>query len=187
MLDACKLPVELRLLQELRRLRLPIVVALTKVDVARAEGFPIDVERLQQAVGLPLVADRLGSRRGQLVASSVVAVGGLLAIIAAPDLAFLWIAVLGLALGAVFPLVLTLPLDVTDDPTRVGSVAALMLFGGYVLSSLGPVLLGVARDVSGDFAASEWMLVAIAVVLVASCVTLSPDRLRRGIHRTPVA
>ncbi|HZN38301.1 MAG TPA: FeoB small GTPase domain-containing protein, partial [Planctomycetota bacterium] len=55
-LDACKLPVELRLLQELRRLRLPIVVALTKVDVATAEGFPIDVERLQQAVGLPLVA-----------------------------------------------------------------------------------------------------------------------------------
>lgn len=55
-LDACKLPVELRLLQELRRLRLPIVVALTKVDVASAEGFPIDVERLQQAVGLPLVA-----------------------------------------------------------------------------------------------------------------------------------
>jgi len=54
-LDACKLPVELRLLQELRRLRLPIVVALTKVDVATAEGFPIDVERLQQAVGLPLV------------------------------------------------------------------------------------------------------------------------------------
>ncbi|HET8787091.1 MAG TPA: MFS transporter [Candidatus Limnocylindrales bacterium] len=138
-------------------------------------------------VGLPLVADRLGSRRRQLVASSVVAVGGLLAIIAAPDLAFLWIAVLGLALGAVFPLVLTLPLDVTDDPTRVGSVAALMLFGGYVLSSAGPVLLGAARDVTGDFGASEWMLVAIAVVLVASCVTLSPDRLRRGIHRAPVA
>jgi ferrous iron transport protein B len=55
-LDACKLPVELRLLQELRRLRLPIVVALTKIDVATAEGFPIDVERLQQAIGLPLVA-----------------------------------------------------------------------------------------------------------------------------------
>ena len=134
-------------------------------------------------IGLPLVADRLGSRRGQLVGSSIVAVAGLVAIIAAPDLAFLWIAVLGLALGAVFPLVLTLPLDVTDDPTRVGSVAALMLLGGYVLSSAGPVLLGAARDITGDFAASEWILVVIAVALVASCVMLSPERLRRGIHR----
>jgi MFS transporter, CP family, cyanate transporter len=137
-------------------------------------------------IGLPLVADRLGSRRRQLVTSSVVAVFGLLAIIAAPDLAFLWIAVLGLALGAVFPLVLTLPLDVTDDPTRVGSVAALMLLGGYVLSSTGPVLLGAARDITGDFGASEWILVAIGVVLVVSCLTLSPERLHRGIHREAV-
>ncbi|MBL8733254.1 MAG: ferrous iron transporter B [Planctomycetes bacterium] len=55
-LDASRLPVELRLLHELRSLRLPMVVALTKVDVAAAEGYPVDVERLQQALGLPLVS-----------------------------------------------------------------------------------------------------------------------------------
>jgi len=54
--DASKLPVELHLLRELRQLGLPIVVALTKVDVATAEGFPIDVANLQRAIGLPLVA-----------------------------------------------------------------------------------------------------------------------------------
>jgi ferrous iron transport protein B len=53
-LDASKLAVELAFLQRVRRLQLPIVVALTKVDVAKAEGFPIDVLRLQQAIGLPL-------------------------------------------------------------------------------------------------------------------------------------
>ena len=58
-----------------------------------------------------------------------------------------------------------------------------MLLGGYVLSSTGPVVLGAARDVTGDFGASMWILVGIAVALVASCLTLSPDRLRRGIHR----
>jgi len=134
-------------------------------------------------IGLPLVADRLGTRRGQLVVSSAIAVVGLVAIIGAPDLAFLWVSILGLSLGAVFPLVLTLPLDVTDDPARVGSVAALMLLGGYFLSSMGPVVLGVARDITGDFGASLWLLVGIAIVLVVSCLTLSPDRLRRGIHR----
>jgi ferrous iron transport protein B len=54
-LDASKLVVELRLLAELRRLGLPSLVALTKVDVAAAEGFPVDVERLQRAIGLPLM------------------------------------------------------------------------------------------------------------------------------------
>ena len=62
-----------------------------------------------------------------------------------------------------------------------------MLLGGYVLSSLGPVVLGAARDITGDFGASLWLLVGIAIVLVASCLTLSPDRLRRGIHREVLA
>ena len=142
---------------------------------------------LVTTIGLPIVADRLGSRRIQLLGSSLIAVVALVAIIAAPDLAFVWVSILGLALGAVFPLVLTLPLDVTDDPARVGSVAALMLLGGYVVSSLGPVVLGAARDLTGDFGASLWMLVGLAVALVVSCLTLSPERLRRGVHREAVA
>ena len=55
-LDASKLPVELRLLEQLRSLGRPIVVALTKLDVAVAEGMPVDVERLERALGLPLAA-----------------------------------------------------------------------------------------------------------------------------------
>lgn len=54
-LDAAKLPVELRFLQGLHQLGLPIVVALGKVDVAVAEGAPVDAERLQRALGVPLV------------------------------------------------------------------------------------------------------------------------------------
>jgi CP family cyanate transporter-like MFS transporter len=134
-------------------------------------------------IGVPLLADRLGSRRTQLLAASAVATVALVAIIVAPAMAYAWIAILGLALGAVFPLVLTLPLDVTDDPGQVGSVAALMLFGGYILSSLGPFILGAARDVTGDFETSLWLLVVIGAVLVGCCTMLSPDRLRRGIRR----
>ena len=54
-LDAAKLAVELQLLRQLRDHGAPIVVAVTKVDVARAEGFPIDMDQLQRAVGLPMV------------------------------------------------------------------------------------------------------------------------------------
>ena len=54
-LDAQKLVVELRFLQELRSLGRPMVVVLTKLDLAEAAGRPIDVEHLRRALGLPLV------------------------------------------------------------------------------------------------------------------------------------
>lgn len=137
---------------------------------------------LATTIGVPLVADRFPARRPALVLASTVAGTAAAAIILVPDLAFVWISVLGLALGAVFPLALTLPLDVTDDPAQVGSVAALMLLGGYVVSSTGPLLLGAARDITGDFGASLWLLVAISAVLAATCVLLSPTRLRHGVR-----
>jgi len=54
-IDASKLAVELAFLHQLRRLGRPLVVALTKLDVAASEGFPVAIDRLQQALGLPLV------------------------------------------------------------------------------------------------------------------------------------
>ncbi len=138
---------------------------------------------LLTTVGIPLVADRLGPRRLQLIAASVAATAALTGILLAPDLAYAWVAILGLSLGAVFPLVLTLPLDVARDPGQVGSVAALMLLGGYILSSVGPIVLGAARDLTGDFSASLAILVVLAVLLVATCWPLSPARLGRGVQR----
>ena len=76
-LDASKLMIELRLLEELRAFRLPIVVAVTKTDVARSEGFPIDPVQLGRAVGLPLAVVDGASGNGadglreQLVAAAL--------------------------------------------------------------------------------------------------------------------
>jgi cyanate permease len=56
-----------------------------------------------------------------------------------------------------------------------------MLLGGYVFSSTGPVALGAARDLTGDFGASTAMLVVISVVLTVACMALSPARVRRGV------
>lgn len=134
-------------------------------------------------LGVPLVADRMGARRRQLVLSSGVWAVAMLAVILLPAFAYVWVALLGLASGTVFLLVLTLPLDLTDEPGQVGSVAALMLLGGYLVAAIGPFALGAARDVTGSFEASLWLLVAVAIGLVACCLLLSPRRLRHGIRR----
>ena len=53
--DAAKLTVELTLVANLFKLDKPIVVALNKRDVAEAEGRPVDVEALADALGVPVV------------------------------------------------------------------------------------------------------------------------------------
>ncbi len=134
-------------------------------------------------VGVPLFADRFGARRQQLLLTAVAATVSTVALTLVPEYAFLWIAMLGLALGAIFTLVLTLPLDVTNDPAQTGAVAALMLLGGYLISATGPFVLGAMRDLTGTFEVSLWLLVAVAMSFAACCLLLSSDRLRTGIRR----
>jgi CP family cyanate transporter-like MFS transporter len=136
---------------------------------------------LLTTIGVPLFADRFGTRRTQLLLPSVAAMVGFVGVLVLPDAATLWAVVLGLALGAIFPLVLTLPLDVAHDAAAVGSASAMMLLGGYMISSAAPIVLGFARDATGAFTASIELLLVVNVALVGCCLLLAPARLRRGI------
>jgi CP family cyanate transporter-like MFS transporter len=140
---------------------------------------------LATGIAMPLIADRVGTRRTQLTAVALVTLIGFLGIVVLPEPAFLWAAVLGLGLGAIFPLVLTLPVDVAEGAAQVGATAALMLLGGYALSSVGPVGLGILRDATGAYGLSLWLLVALSAALVIACLALTPARLHRGIRREP--
>ncbi|MEP7296672.1 MAG: ferrous iron transporter B [Burkholderiales bacterium] len=53
--DATNLRMNLRLVLELRRRGLPVMVALNMADVARAQGLVIDVARLSAELGCPVV------------------------------------------------------------------------------------------------------------------------------------
>ena len=55
-LDATRLRRSLRLLSSLQGLGLPLVVVLNRIDSAKAHGLQVDVPRLAQVIGLPLVA-----------------------------------------------------------------------------------------------------------------------------------
>ena len=68
---------------------------------------------------------------------------------AVPGGAWLWAAVVGLATGSLFPLVMTLPVDVGHRPVDVVSVTGLMLGVGYSIGAIAPLLLGAVRDVPG--------------------------------------
>ena len=67
-MDASKLSIELRLLQELAAFELPLVIALTKEDVALERGARVDIAGLKKTLGLEVVSlnGRTGEGAGEL-------------------------------------------------------------------------------------------------------------------------
>lgn len=140
---------------------------------------------LVATLAVPLLADRISSRRQQMATASVVAIAGILAITLTPGegsgspVAFASAALLGLGIGAFFPLALTLPVDISATATEAASVSALMLLVGYGISAAAPFLLGVVRDATGGFGAVLWIMVGMAIAMLPLSLALDPRRLRR--------
>jgi CP family cyanate transporter-like MFS transporter len=124
------------------------------------------------------IADHRGQRRAWLAGAASLQLAGLIGVVTIPSAGWLWAAVLGIAIGPLFPLTMTLPLDATDRPAEVASLAGMMLGVGYTLSATAPLLLGVIRDATGGFTAVLWTLVGLAALLVVVDTTFSPERLR---------
>jgi len=138
----------------------------------------VSLASLSGIVGVPYASRRGASRRSLLVSAAGSSAAGLLGVALVPGPAVLWAILLGIGLGVTFTLVLTLPTDISDDPRETGGAAALMFLVGYILASLAPFALGAVRDATGDFAASLWLLVVIAVAMMPLSWVLAPHRLR---------
>jgi MFS transporter, CP family, cyanate transporter len=133
---------------------------------------------LAGGLGVPWLADRGGSRRAWLLGSAALAVASTFGLAALPGAGFAWAVGTGVAVGALFPLCLTMCLDVAHEPAEVGAAAALMFLAGYLIAAAAPLGLGAVRDLTGSFATSLWALFATALLLLAACAPLSPARLR---------
>jgi CP family cyanate transporter-like MFS transporter len=131
---------------------------------------------------VPFMADRVGSRRGYLAGSAALLAVATLGAATAPAAGWLWALLAGIAIGVHFALTMTLPLDVADRPADVGAAAGLMLVAGYAAAALSPIALGALRDATGSFGPALWLLAAASALLVAVCLPLTADRLRRGVR-----
>ena len=62
----------------------------------------------------------------------------------------------------------------------------MMLAGGFGVSAIAPFLLGVARDLTGNFTGSLLLLAFFSVILLLTTLVMSPERLaaRRAAART---
>ena len=145
---------------------------------------------------VPVLARYIRTRRAQLAIAASLALLGTIGIAAGGDgpasagsnglLAYAAILALGFGIGIFFPITLTLPVETAHSPAESSALAALMLLVGYTFAAVGPVVLGAVRDTTGSFVVAGWLLVGVAIVMLAATSLLSPRRLGRPAHEAAI-
>jgi CP family cyanate transporter-like MFS transporter len=141
----------------------------------------LNVAALATTLVIPWVADRRGSRRLYLGLFGVALASSCAGFVALPGGAWVWAAIAGLCTGAMFPLVMTLPVDIGRRPADVAAVAGMMLGVGYLIGAVAPLVLGAARDATGTYTTTLWLIAGCGAVLVSLCVAMSRERIDRGV------
>lgn len=138
-------------------------------------GLLLSFFTAMQVVGA-LSASLLVQRSGRLVdglrvTAAVSALSLVLVGVSPLSLPWVWIALLGVGAGGIFPLTLTVPLATTSSVDEARGLTASMLFYGYLLGATGPFAVSILRSVSGGFTLP---FAALALLALAALVLAAP-------------
>jgi CP family cyanate transporter-like MFS transporter len=136
-------------------------------------------------IAVTFLGDRLGSRRTYMVLAAVALTAGTVLLIEVPAGAYGWAFIGGFGNGMMFPLMMTMPLDVARRASDVSAVTGMMLGFGYSIAAVAPFALGAVRDSSGSFRASLWLLAGITTALAFVASQLGPGRISHGVTVEP--
>jgi len=132
---------------------------------------------LPSAWVLPWLAQRLNAHYPLLLVSALCS---LLCLVFITFFPLLWpelfALLLGFGLSGSFALSLVLPLHEAHSPLEVSRLSAMMLCAGYSLGSLTPILLGIGRDLFGNYQMPFLLLCLFALLLSALAAALQPRK-----------
>lgn len=124
----------------------------------------------------PLLSDRVADMRWLLIPSAVLATVGCLGIYLAPlAVPWVWAAVTGLGQGSSFSLALVLLVRYTTSPEASGRLTGMAFLICYGLASLGPLTMGLVRDLTGGLSPVWLILFAVGVAQVVVILRLRPS------------
>ena len=119
-------------------------------------------------LGFILCLAHLRVARGALLA-------GLLGLMMAPlQLVVSICMLLGIGIGALFPLSLVVAQDHLDDPRQTGDLLAFVQGGGYLIAATAPFLAGLLRQYTDDLRLSWLTMAAATVVLMVMAARFAP-------------
>lgn len=121
------------------------------------------------AVTTPLLAERSARPSYLAITGGALCVAAVVGLLLVPSGgAIIWSALLGLGLGDVLSLGITFMSIRASGTHEAGLLSAMSQCVGYLIAALGPVLFGLARDVTGGW---TFGLVALGVLVVPMTIT----------------
>ncbi len=132
-------------------------------------------------VGLPILSDRIDSRRIPTLLASVFFLIGSAGLALDPvGQPWRWVCPIlaGFGVAGLFGMGLLMPTD-TARGGKTGQTAGMVLAIGYVASGLGPIVGGAIQDLTGSFEVALWLLPAIAVAMIALAWAVPSPHSRR--------
>jgi len=126
------------------------------------------------ALIVPRLSDGHDRRYWIMVVALVMALGTALIGFTPTSAPVLWLLIIGLGAGSIFPLFMSLPLDLRASPGAVTDLAAWMLGLGYLIAATSPLIVGVLRDSTGGFEIPVGVVLTSAAILCAALVLLLP-------------
>ncbi len=87
-----------------------------------------------------------------------------------PFFLYLAVALIGFSATGAFLLTLVLPFAEVDTGEKVAGWTAMMLFGGYTISSIMPTFFGYIYDITGTYQNIMWGLLIVSILLLLSFI-----------------
>ncbi len=143
-----------------------------------ASGALLSILTVAEVISGTLISifiKKLTDRRKPLfVTLSLILVGLILLIYIPSKLAFLTVIILGLGIGALFPLSLITALDYASNAKQAVTLLAFVQGGGYLIASAFPFMAGILIDASSDLTGAWVGMIVGILLLFAMCKKFSP-------------
>ncbi|MDU7509272.1 MAG: MFS transporter [Enterobacter sp.] len=145
---------------------------------ARSSGYMLAWLTLTEVAAGFAVSALIGKfpdRRVPLITVLLLLLAGLLCLVFAPGTTpVLSTLLLGIGIGALFPLSLIVTFDHARTPAQAGKLLSKVQGGGYMIVALMPLVAGIVRDTSVSLT-SAWLVMSAGVVLlIAIAFTFKP-------------
>ncbi|EHF8250505.1 MFS transporter [Enterobacter roggenkampii] len=145
---------------------------------ARSSGYMLAWLTLTEVTAGFAVSALIGKfpdRRVPLITVLLLLLAGLLCLVFAPGTTpVLSTLLLGIGIGALFPLSLIVTFDHARTPAQAGKLLSKVQGGGYMIAALMPLVAGIVRDSSVSLT-SAWLVMSAGVVLlIAIAFTFKP-------------
>lgn len=136
---------------------------------ARSSGYLLAWLTLTEVLAgfvVSAVIHHFPDRRKLLLLVLSLLLGGLLCLILAPGTTpVISTLLLGLSIGALFPLSLIVTLDQAKTPAEAGALLSRVQGGGYLIAALMPLIAGIVRDRAASLT-SAWVTMSAGVLLL---------------------